>query len=114
MKKLVAMLLIITTLVTMAIPAMALDGGYDAVSQYLSTSTLKKGYGTFRAVCNLQYMLEYLGYDPGVVDGIYGNQTAEAVSEFQDDVGLDVDGMCGRDTKIAIWISLDKVPPRCY
>ena len=50
MKKFVALFLAILTLTALFIPsAMALSGGYNAASKYLSTSTLKPGYGTERA-----------------------------------------------------------------
>lgn len=115
MKKFIALVLAILTLSAICIPsAMALSGGYDAASVYLSTSTLKPGYGTVRAVSNLQYMLIYLGYNPGTVDGIYGSKTAAAVSAFQGDHGLSVDGQCGRNTKTAIWAALDRLPSDCY
>lgn len=86
MKKFIALVLAILTLTAICIPsAMALSGGYDAASKYLSTSTLKPGYGTVRAVSNLQYMLQDLGYNPGTVDGIYGSKTEAAVRQFQTD-----------------------------
>lgn len=119
MKKFVALFLAILTLTALFIPsAMALSGGYNAASKYLSTSTLKPGYGTERAVSNLQYMLLDLGFDPGTIDGIYGNNTAKAVRNFQTQYkskyNLDVDGQCGKHTKVAIWSELTKLPTECY
>lgn len=49
-------------------------------------------------VAELQRRLSELGFDPGGVDGIFGDQTSEAVSEFQHNVGLVVDGLCGHKT----------------
>ena len=90
----------------------------NAASKYLSTSTLKPGYGTERAVSNLQYMLRDLGFDPGTIDGIYGNNTANAVRNFQtqykSEYNLDVDGQCGKYTKVAIWSELTQLPAECY
>lgn len=122
MKKFIALVLAILTLSAICIPsAMALSGGYDAASEYLSTSTLKPGYGTVRAVTNLQYMLKALNCDPGTIDGIYGENTEAAVRQFQrkyNDIhgagSLDVDGQCGRYTKIAIWEELPELPSGCY
>jgi hypothetical protein len=50
------------------------------------------------AVRELQEQLKALGYDPGAVDGVYGEQTAGAVRRFQQAVGLDVDGVVGQQT----------------
>lgn len=115
MKKILALALVVMSIMAITIPAMALSGGYDSAKVYLSTSTLKPGYGTVRAVTNLQYMLIDLGYNPGSVDGIYGPQTAAAVSAYQRDNGsLSVDGQCGKNTKIAIWEDLVSLPSGCY
>ena len=46
-------------------------------------------------VAELQRRLSALGFDPGGVDGIYGDQTAEALGEFQRNVGIGPDGICG-------------------
>ena len=49
-------------------------------------------------VAELQRRLSALGFDPGGVDGIFGDRTATALAEFQQNVGLTVDGICGRLT----------------
>jgi N-acetylmuramoyl-L-alanine amidase len=49
-------------------------------------------------VSQLQARLSEMGYDPGRADGIYGAQTARAVSQFQREVGLSPDGACGPQT----------------
>ncbi len=46
----------------------------------------------------IQSLLLRIGYDPGVVDGIFGQQTREAVREFQVDNGLVADGIVGPAT----------------
>ncbi len=46
-------------------------------------------------VTTLQRRLLDLGFDSGRVDGVYGPQTEQAVREFQRNVGLLVDGLCG-------------------
>jgi N-acetylmuramoyl-L-alanine amidase len=49
-------------------------------------------------VADLQRRLSTLGFDPGGVDGIFGDRTAEALGEFQQNVGLAADGICGHLT----------------
>lgn len=57
-------------------------------------TVLKVGsYGS--EVKTLQANLKYVGYNPGVVDGIYGQMTKSAVMAFQKSYGLQVDGIAG-------------------
>lgn len=49
-------------------------------------------------VADLQRRLGGLGFDAGRVDGIFGQRTATALSEFQRNCGLTVDGICGPAT----------------
>ena len=49
-------------------------------------------------VRDLQIMLNALGYDCGVADGIFGNKTVTAVKAFQTAEGLTADGIAGQDT----------------
>lgn len=55
----------------------------------------------------VQQLLDYLGYDPGTVDGVDGGQTQAAVRRFQGAEGLTVDGIAGEQTQIrlkdAVW-----------
>jgi len=46
----------------------------------------------------LQSLLARIGYNPGAIDGIFGNQTQQAVAEFQRDNGLVPDGVVGPAT----------------
>ena len=46
----------------------------------------------------LQLRLGSLGFNAGRVDGIFGPNTQRALCEFQRNVDLVVDGVCGRDT----------------
>jgi N-acetylmuramoyl-L-alanine amidase len=46
-------------------------------------------------VAELQRRLSALGFDTGGVDGIYGDRTVEAVGDFQRNVGIGADGICG-------------------
>ena len=54
-----------------------------------------------RRVRRLQRALASLGYEV-TPDGEYGPATAEAVSAFQEDAGLDVDGVAGAQTIAAV------------
>ena len=50
-----------------------------------------------------QNLLAYLGYYSGDIDGIYGQQTKEAVERFQEDFGgIVVDGLAGDETDKAL------------
>ena len=49
-------------------------------------------------VRDLQRRLNRLGFDAGYDDGLYGQQTFEAVREFQLNVGLGPDGITGPET----------------
>lgn len=55
----------------------------------------------------LQRMLNALGFDAGKEDGILGRRTADAVMEFQRNLGDQVDGIVGLDTVRA----LDRMRP---
>ena len=51
-----------------------------------------------KAVAELQATLKLLGYYTGAVDGIYAENTASAVSVFQQTAGITVDGITGPAT----------------
>jgi N-acetylmuramoyl-L-alanine amidase len=46
----------------------------------------------------LQERLGNLGFDPGRVDGIFGPRTRDALQDFQSNVALPADGICGGAT----------------
>jgi len=50
----------------------------------------------------LQRRLNVLGFDPGREDGIFGEQTARAVHDFQTNVGIRGDGIAGPTTIAAL------------
>ena len=50
-------------------------------------------------VIELQARLQYIGYYNGKIDGIFGYGTYWALRNFQQDYGLDVDGIAGANTK---------------
>jgi N-acetylmuramoyl-L-alanine amidase len=49
-------------------------------------------------VAELQRILSRLGFDVGRIDGIFGALAANAVRHFQENAGLDIDGVCTNDT----------------
>ena len=57
------------------------------------------------APCKIQTRLKELGYDPGSVDGIFGEKTRKAVVAFQRDNGLSQDGIAGPKTLAALGIT---------
>lgn len=57
----------------------------------------------FRAI---QIRLAGLGYDPGPIDGEWGDRTKAAVEQFQRARGLVVDGIVGPLTRQALWPDL--------
>ena len=44
-------------------------------------------------IVRIQTGLDYLGYNPGLVDGVFGGRTSQAIREFQEDAGLLADGL---------------------
>jgi peptidoglycan hydrolase-like protein with peptidoglycan-binding domain len=50
------------------------------------------------AVTRLQQRLSRLGFFSGVVDGVFGGETDEAVRAAQSNFGLDADGVVGAAT----------------
>jgi N-acetylmuramoyl-L-alanine amidase len=53
-------------------------------------------------VAALQQRLLDMGFDCGRVDGLFGEQTSEALKEFQRNVGIAADGTCGPGTLKAL------------
>lgn len=51
-----------------------------------------------KTVAWLQTRVKELGFDPGTVDGYFGQKTERAVMDFQKVYGLDVDGIAGYNT----------------
>jgi N-acetylmuramoyl-L-alanine amidase len=53
-------------------------------------------------VAELQRQLSALGFASGRVDGIFGPETEHALRELQRNAGITSDGVCGRDTLLAL------------
>ena len=49
-------------------------------------------------VMEMQALLRKIGYDPGIIDGVFGSQTLQAVMQFQRNSGLTPDGVIGPNT----------------
>ncbi len=70
---------------------------------------LKKG-DQGELVSALQTRLQTLGYYTGVIDGAYGSGTAQAVKWFQRANGLSMDGIAGKMTLNALYVSGSPMP----
>ncbi len=57
------------------------------------------------AVEALQQKLAGKGFDPGAADGIFGPRTEAALRQYQESIGLDVDGIAGPKTLFTLGIS---------
>lgn len=68
---------------------------------YLGDRTIKLGMQGYDVI-QLQKNLDYLGYTVGSIDGIYGQNTRNAVNDFQRNHGLIVDGIIGYETAMTI------------
>lgn len=62
---------------------------------------------TGKEIENIQEKLEEFGYLNGSVDGIYGNDTEDAVKKLQEKMGLSISGSIDRETMRAL-LSIDK------
>lgn len=53
-------------------------------------------------VAELQHRLNSLGFDSGREDGFFRSGTAQALREFQRNLGISSDGICGPNTVVAL------------
>lgn len=74
-----------------------INGGVD-VNLFESIRKGDKG----SKVEKIQNLLKSRGYDPGIVDGAFGNGTESALMKFQQTKGLDSDGIAGLKTWTAL------------
>lgn len=80
-----------------------------AVASPSDTTPVLSQYGSRGAeVREIQTKLKNWGYFKGTVDGIYGEQTVEAVKYFQRKNGLTADGIAGARTLAALGITPSK------
>jgi uncharacterized protein (TIGR02594 family) len=61
---------------------------------------------------NIQHALAQKGFDPGIIDGVWGRRTEGALRAFQQDRGLQVDGIPGPITRAALFGSATPVTPQ--
>lgn len=82
--------------------SLAVNGGYNGYNERVrAVNTLKATIGgnfvgpgsTKPDVEHIQIMLKTLGYNVGVIDGLYGPATAAAIRVFQSDNGLPISGV---------------------
>ena len=78
------------------------------VPKTVNMPTLRRGNSGY-AVKYLQYLLILLGYNVDA-DGVFGSQTQRVVTEFQRDVGINVDGVVGRNTWNYLTQNLERYP----
>jgi peptidoglycan hydrolase-like protein with peptidoglycan-binding domain len=64
-------------------------------------------------VKDIQSVLRAAGFDPGPIDGVYGPMTTAAVSRFQEDQGIGVDGKVGPITRRALSTVLGLAASSC-
>jgi hypothetical protein len=79
------------------------DGECKLISQkpsFCNASYIKLMYGTRGdSVRALQEYLQIHGYNPGIIDGIFGPKVAGAVKLFQGSTNLKIDGIFGKDSR---------------
>ena len=73
----------------------------DEIDSRFPSADLHRG-DSGNPVRHLQRLLFAVGLDPGSVDGIYGDQTAVAVREFQQKEGLPQTGDAAGQTRILL------------
>lgn len=62
----------------------------------------------------LQQILKTLNFNPGTIDGDFGNKTLAAVKQFQEQQGLEADGIVGTGTQNALNKTLAKLNTNLY
>lgn len=84
----------------------------DKSAQSINTNQLLRVGSRGQAVTDLQNKLQSAGLYTYAVDGIYGSRTALAVRQFQQQKGLQVDGIAGPKTLAALnGVPASKQPP---
>lgn len=82
-----------------SVPAGSLGGGSSSGTGSAGTvRSLEKGMKG-EDVRKLQKRLKELGYDPGPVDGVFGDLTLGAVLKYQKNAGIEQDGIVGPNTR---------------
>ncbi len=127
MKKMVALLLVVMSVMAVALPAMAdyrpwadrwnlhtiQPNTFPEEGSELRTqiANLQGDLNTLRGMYNgLSYYMSTYAFSPLTVDGLYGSATTNAIKKVQGYFGLTVDGYCGVNTKNTIWNALGFTP----
>lgn len=74
-----------------------LVGKFTKINIQYQNFLLKNGVKSY-LVAIIQWKLNELGYEAGIEDGIFGKNTEKAVSLYQEDMNLKVDGIVGLNT----------------
>lgn len=84
----------------------------DPIGSLIGTPALIRLRDSGAQVKALQQVLKDIGYNPGPLDGIFGQATLKAVKEFQEDMGILVDGIVGEATKAALKQAYERKYPK--
>ncbi|MFD2762249.1 spore cortex-lytic enzyme [Lentibacillus juripiscarius] len=79
--------------------AIGLYSSYSPKPVNAFTSQVIQHGATGEDVIELQARLQYVGFYKGKIDGVFGWGTYWALRNFQEEFGLDVDGLAGSETK---------------
>lgn len=77
-------------------------------TQPTTTSTAPQHASATATIVVVQQDLKVLGYFDGTIDGIAGEITEAAISAFQKDAGIEIDGIFGPQTDEALSVVLQK------
>ena len=72
---------------------------YFLVTAFFSYPAFDAFAGFSKELFNVQKQLKYLGYNPGPIDGIWGQKTQIALKHFQRDNNLSVNGKINENTR---------------
>lgn len=82
------------------------EGGVPNITLSSCEYLIQGSNSNTNQIMAIQTSLNYLGYSAGLVDGDYGPITVAAVSAFQRDAGIYVDGEFGAETQRALDLAL--------
>jgi len=85
-------------------------GVWETCFKEESVYALSRYGSTGSEVKSIQQKLKSLGYYKGAIDGIYGTQTKNAVTAFQRNCGITVDGIAGKQTLLYLGLGGSSTP----
>ena len=77
---------------------------YDTSSINTTTKSSSKSKASTTLIKSVQKELNELGYDCGTADGFMGKKTKKVLKQYQEDYGLTVDGIIGKEVKDSLGI----------